>query len=83
MDIIFQYYNEIVLAFKDYDVDYKSGEIIIEIPDSQKPFDTVCEKVNALLLRIADTLEPRDKSVIVRLVRGAEQKELLLEKEVG
>ena len=82
MDIIFQYYNEIVLAFKDYDVDYKDGQIIIEIPDSQKPFDTVCEKVNALLLRIADTLESRDKDVLVRVVRGSEEKDLLLQKEL-
>jgi len=82
MDIVYQYYNEIVLAFKDYDVDYKEGVITIEVPDSTKPFNSICEKIEAQLQRIAETLEPREKDVVVRVRRVAETKDIVMEKEI-
>lgn len=81
MDILYQYYNEIVLAFNDYDVDLLNPTIIIHVPDDNKPFASVCEKINTQLLRIAETLDLRDKEIIVRVERTGETKDLVLEKQ--
>lgn len=83
MDIFYQYYNEIVLAFGDYEVDLQNGIIVILVPDDRKSFDIVCQKINIQLHRIAETLELRDKPIIVRVERSGEAKELLLEKQEG
>ena len=83
MDIIYQYYNEIVLAFGDYEVDLQNGVIVILVPDDRKSFDTVCEKINVQLHRIHETLELRGKPIIVRVERSGEAKELVLEKQEG
>jgi hypothetical protein len=81
MDIFYQYYNEIVLVFNDYEVDLQQGVIIILVPDDKKRFDTLCQKINVQLHRIAETLELRDKPIIVRVQRSGEAKELVLEKQ--
>jgi hypothetical protein len=83
MDIFYQYYNEIVLAFGDYEVDLQNGIIVILVPDDRKSFDVVCQKINVQLSRIAETLELRDKPIIVRVERSGEAKELVLEKQEG
>ncbi|WP_207536510.1 hypothetical protein [Desertivirga arenae] len=82
MNITYQYYNEIVLGFGDYEVDYSEGVIIIEVPESSKSFDVICSKIKEHLMRISGTLEPRNESVIVRVVRGEEIQEITLEKEL-
>jgi hypothetical protein len=83
MDIFYQYYNEIVLAFGDYEVDLQNGIIVILVPDDRKSFDVVCQKINVQLSRIAETLELRNKPIIVRVERSGEAKELVLEKQEG
>lgn len=81
MDIFYQYYNEIVLAFNDYEIDLQSGVIVILVPDDNKRFEVVCQKIYEHLLRIANTLDLRDKEIVVRVERSGEMKELLLEKQ--
>ncbi len=83
MNILYQYYNEIVLAFNDYEVDLQNQIILILVPHSEKPFDSVCQKINIQLLRIAETLDSRDGEIVVRVERSNESKELVLEKEEG
>lgn len=78
MNITFQYYNEIVLAFGDYEVDYRDGLIVIDVPISNKPFDIVCSKIEEQLKRIAETLEPRDREVTVSIERAKEAKIVVL-----
>lgn len=81
MDIIYQYYNEIVLFFKDYDIDFKDGIIIINVPTSDKPFDNVCEKIYAQLLKLSQTLDARDKEILIKVERNKLHKEFLFDKE--
>jgi hypothetical protein len=81
MNITYQYYNEIVLGFGDYEVDYEDGVIIIEVPENSKSFEVTCSKINEHLLRISETLEPRDQAINVRVVRGEESFEIILDKE--
>ena len=81
MDVLYQYYNEVVLTFNDYEVDLQKGVIVILVPDDNKLFDVVCQKINSQLNRIAETLEVRDKPIIVRVERSGEGKELILEKQ--
>lgn len=76
MDIIYQYYNEIVLTFRDYDTDIRSGVIIIHVPDDSKPFDVVCAKIDQQIRQIAANLESRDKEVVVRVQRSAQMREI-------
>ena len=80
MDIIHQYYNEIVLAFNNYDTDFRNSVIIIYVPEDGKPFDVVCAKINQQIQRIAEMLDVRDKEVIIRIQRTNESKEIRLEK---
>ena len=82
MNILYQYYNEIVLKFSDYETDFQVGVIFIFVPEDKKPFDIVCEKINTQLQRIADTLDLRDKDIVIRIVRGAQFSELKFEKQV-
>lgn len=79
MDIIYQYYNEIVLTFRDYDTDFQNGVIIIYVPDDSKPFDVVFDKINQQIQRIAETLDTRDKDVLIRVQREGESREIRLE----
>lgn len=81
MDIVYQYYNEVVLFFADYDVDFREGVIIITIPDDTKSFDSVCEKIIVQLHRIAETLEPRNKEIAFRIERTNASREIVLEKQ--
>jgi len=81
MNIVFQYYNEIVLAFADYEIDYRDGIIIIEVPENNKPFDIVCSKINEQLDRIASTLEPRDREVVVQVKRPNNSLDIILTRE--
>ena len=81
MDIVYQYYNEIVLAFADYEVDFREGIITIQVPDDRKPFEVVCEKISSQINRIADTLEARDKEVRIRVNRTGEVKDFTFESE--
>lgn len=78
MDIIHQYYNEIVLAFSNYDTDFNDGTIVIFAPDDAKPFDTVCAKIEQQIQRIGEMLELRDKEVVIRIQRTGESKEVRL-----
>lgn len=78
MDIIYQYYNEIVLTFKDYETDFREGVIVIYVPDDSKPFEIVCQKIQTQLERIATTLDPRDKDIVVEVRRTNEHRELRL-----
>ena len=78
MNITFQYYNEIVLSFADYEVDYRDGVIVIDVPVSNKPFDIVSSKIEEQLTRIAGTLEPRDREVTIRVERKNETKDIVL-----
>lgn len=78
MDIIYQYYNEIVLSFRDYDTDFQDGVIIIHVPDGSKSFDSVVEKINQQVHRIAETLDARDKEVIIRVQRSGQSREISL-----
>ena len=82
MNILYQYYNEIVLAFNDFEVELREGVIVIPIPQSNKPFENVCEKVNTQLLRVADSLEARDREISVRVIRGTEVRDIILEKQL-
>ena len=82
MNILYQYYNEIVLNFSDYETDLQDGIIFIFVPEDKKPFDIVCQKINTQLQRIADTLDLRDKDIVIRIVRGAQFSELKFEKQV-
>lgn len=82
MDVFYQYYNEIVLTFNDYEIDLQKGVIVVLVPDDNKRFDVVCQKINTQLSRIAETLELRDKQIVVRVERSGEFKELILEKQV-
>ena len=79
MDIVYQYYNEIVLAFADYEVDFQDGVIVIQVPDDKKPFDSVFSKIETQVLRIADTLDLRDKEVLVRVEKSSQTKQFVLE----
>ncbi|WP_256012800.1 hypothetical protein [Desertivirga xinjiangensis] len=81
MDIVYQYYNEIVLTFADYDVDFQDGVIVIQVPDDKKPFDSVFSKIEAQILRIADTLDLRDKEVVVRVEKSSQTKQLVLKQQ--
>lgn len=81
MDIRYQYYNEIVLTFKDYETDFRSGVIVIYVPDDSKPFDIVCQKIMAQLDRIASTLDPRDKEIVIEVRRTSEMAEFRLKNE--
>jgi hypothetical protein len=80
MDIIHQYYNEIVLAFNNYDTDFEDGVIVIYVPDDNKPFDIISDKIDLQIQRIAETLDLRDKEVVIRIQRTDESKEIRLEK---
>lgn len=82
MDIIYQYYNEIVLTFQDYETDFHQGVITIWVPDDAKPFEVVCQKIQAQIERIANTLDPRDKTVVVAVRRSQQSRELRFEKEI-
>jgi len=81
MDITYQYYNEIVLGFGDYEIDLANGTIVIEVPDSNKPFEAVCLKIREHLDRISQTLEPRNKKIAIKIVRGEETFDITLEEE--
>ncbi|HEY1006036.1 MAG TPA: hypothetical protein VGD92_02615 [Sphingobacteriaceae bacterium] len=81
MDIVYQYYNEIVLTFRDYETDYRAGVIVIFVPDDAKPFDTVCQKILGQIDRIAGTLDPRDKDVVIEVRRTGESREFVMAKE--
>ncbi|MDB5012012.1 MAG: hypothetical protein JWQ25_214 [Daejeonella sp.] len=81
MDIVYQYYNEIVLAFTSYEIEFNDGVIVIPVPDDHKPFDLVCKKIHTQILRIADTLDVREKDVHIKIKRADQVKEILLEKE--
>ncbi len=81
MNITYQYYNEIVLLFRDYEIDYRNGEIVVEVPVDSKPFDKVCGKIEEQLNRIAGTLEPRDRPITVKVLRGQETEEIILPAE--
>jgi len=78
MDILYQYYNEIVLAFADYYVDFRDKIIVIEIPDDNKSFDTVCQKIISQLNRIEETLDRRDKDITILIERSNYAKEFVL-----
>ncbi len=80
MDIVYQYYNEIVLAFSSYEIEFSNGIIVIPIPLDNKPFELVCKKIHGQLLRIAETLDIREKDVIINIKRGEEVQEIVLEK---
>ena len=80
MDIVYQYYNEIVLAFGSYEVEFRGGIIIIPVPLDNKPFDLVCKKIQTQLLRIADTLDVREKDVLIQVKRADEIWEIVLAK---
>lgn len=82
MNILYQYYNEIVLSFADYETDLQGSVIIIFVPDDNKPFDIVCQKINTQLERIAGTLDVRDEDVVIRVVRGNQSREIKLGKQV-
>lgn len=83
MDIVYQYYNEIVLTFNSYQVEFNNGIIVIPVPNDTKPFDLVCQKIQAQLLRIAETLDIREKDVHVQVRRADEIRDILLEKQEG
>ena len=82
MNILYQYYNEIVLTFADYIVDFVDQKIVIEIPADNKSFESVCQKIEVQLNRIAGTLDQRDRVICVKIERGGEIKEILLDKEI-
>lgn len=82
MDIIYQYYNEIVLTFRNYETDFRGGVIVIYIPDDSKPFDIACQKILAQVDRIAGTLDPRDKEIVIEVRRTGEMRDFRLEKEL-
>ena len=82
MNILYQYYNEIVLNFSDYETDLQEGVIVIFVPEDKKPFDIVCQKINTQLERIAASLDLRDKNVVIRVVRGGQSKDFKLDKQV-
>ena len=82
MNILYQYYNEIVLNFSDYETDLQGGVIFIFVPEDKKPFDIICQKINTQLERIATSLDLRDKDVVIRVVRGGQSKEFKLDKQV-
>lgn len=69
------------MGFGDYEVDYKDGVIIIEVPENNKSFELTCSKIKEHLDRISETLEPRDQALTVRIVRGEESYEVILDKE--
>ncbi|WP_207426223.1 hypothetical protein [Pedobacter sp. SYSU D00535] len=81
MDIRYQYYNEVVLAFGDYETDFNEGVIIIYVPDDAKPFDVVVGKIEGQLQRIAQALDVRDKDVLIKVQRTNESREILLASE--
>lgn len=81
MDIVYQYYNEIVLAFTGYEIEFDNGVIIIPIPDDHKPFESACQKIHAQILRIADTLDVREKEVQIQVKRAEQIKTIILEKQ--
>jgi cell division protein ZapA (FtsZ GTPase activity inhibitor) len=80
MDIVYQYYNEIVLAFSSYEIEFSDGIIIIPVPLDNKPFDLVCNKIHTQLLRIADTLDAREKDILIQVKRADEIREIVLAK---
>ncbi len=82
MDIKYQYYNEIVLTFKDYETDFRSGVIVIYVPDDSKPFDIVCQKIMNQIDRIAATLDPRDQEIVIEIQKTGRVAEFRLEKKV-
>ena len=81
MNIVYQYYNEIVLAFNSYEVEFNDGIIVIPIPADNKPFDLVCQKIYTQLLRIANTLDIREDAVHVQVRRADEVRDIILEKQ--
>ena len=83
MNIVYQFYNEISLAFSNYDTDFNQGLIIIYVPDDNKPFKPVCEKLEAQIRKIAETLDERDIEVVVEIRRTVESKQIVLEKSDG
>lgn len=82
MNILYQYYNEIVLAFNDYEVDLQEGIVLIFVPDDNKPFEVVCQKIDVQLHRISETLDPRDKEITIRVERSNQAKDIILQKQV-
>jgi DNA-directed RNA polymerase specialized sigma subunit len=78
MDIVYQYYNEISLFFADYDTDFQDGRILIYTPENGKSFESVVKKAEEQILRIADTLEEREKEVVILVVQGSHEKEIRL-----
>ena len=82
MNILYQYYNEIVLTFADYLVDFVDQKIVIEIPADNRSFESVCQKIEVQLNRIAGTLDQRDRVISIMVERGSEVKEILLDKEI-
>lgn len=83
MDIIHQYYNEIVLAFNNYDTDFEDGIIVIYIPDDSKALDPAFEKISALIAKIAESLEPRDKVITVRVKKNTQSRDIILDINEG
>jgi|GEM_PF-1091543 len=79
MDIIHQYYNEIVLAFNNYDTDFEDGIIVIYIPDDSKALDPAFEKISALIAKIAESLEPRDKVITIRVKKNTQSRDIILD----
>jgi hypothetical protein len=80
MDIIHQYYNEIVLVLSNYDTDFQGNIVIIHVPDDGKPFDVVYKKIHQQIQKIEQMLDSRDKEVVIRIQRTNESKDILLEK---
>ena len=81
MNLLYQYYNEIVLVFREYYIDFENGKIVIEVPESSKNFELVCERIMEQLQRISETLEPRDQDITIEIRRNLEKSTLMLEKQ--
>lgn len=81
MNIAYQYYNEIVLAFNNYETDFEEGVIIIYVPDDEKPFDLVCDKISAQIKKIAEILDERDQPIVIQIRGTNEKRDIFLEKE--
>ena len=78
MNIVHQYYNEIVLAFNSYDTDLRDGMIVIYVANDGKPFDTVCNKIHLQIQKIEEMLEERSREVVIRVQRSDQFKEIRL-----
>ena len=81
MDISYQYYNEITLFFNNYETDFQDGIIILYLPDDGKRFETVFAKVESQIEKIAETLEPRDKEITIKVSQAGSAKEIRLPRE--